>query len=365
MKKQLLLLAIIIMATFKMNAQCSAAYSYSSTPAGVFTFTATNNNAPSAIYTWSLGNGVAASGNIATANYNSVGNYYVCLTVVDTFSGCTDSTCQIIIVGSTLGQCNSNFTYTTDTSGYTSFTATGVSVNASTCLYAWNLGNGNTPSGVNVSTTYMLGQTYPVTLTVTDPVTSCQTTTSQQVTLTSPNVCQAGYYIYPDSTAGPHTYVGVNTSTGANLAYTWSWGDGTSATGPYPSHTYATAGNYTICLYISNPATGCVDSFCAAQTINKTDAMVTIDFQAPSGVENISKSGVSIFPNPAKDLFTINGIGGSTMQVDIYTINGSKVKSIQVKVNEQISISSLPANLYLLKVTDSEGISRFAKLIKQ
>ncbi|MEL6134912.1 MAG: PKD domain-containing protein, partial [Bacteroidota bacterium] len=49
---------------------------------------------------------------------------------------------------------------------------------------------------------------------------------------------------------------------GNNLTYSWDFGDGTTATGPTPSHTYAAAGTYTVCLVIADSLGGCTDSLC-------------------------------------------------------------------------------------------------------
>ena len=93
--------------------------------------------------------------------------------------------------------------------------------------------------------------------------------------------CNSGFYVYEDSIAAPHTYIGVNTSTGSIVTYDWSWGGGTpNSSAPYPSHTYAASGNYTICLTVSD-GTGCVDSFCSHEIINKTLAdMLSVNFAA-------------------------------------------------------------------------------------
>jgi PKD repeat protein len=45
-------------------------------------------------------------------------------------------------------------------------------------------------------------------------------------------------------------------------------GDGTADSIPYPSHTYANAGYYTICLYIQD-STGCTDSICHSYQLQK------------------------------------------------------------------------------------------------
>jgi len=47
-----------------------------------------------------------------------------------------------------------------------------------------------------------------------------------------------------------------------NTYYYWSFGDGTSATGINPSHTYAQSGVYIVCLTTSNTITNCTNTYC-------------------------------------------------------------------------------------------------------
>jgi PKD repeat protein len=179
--------------------------------------------------------------------------------------------------------------------------------------------------------------------------------------------CQAGFYIYEDSLNAPHTYIGVNTSVVNALAnYTWVWGDNNVDTGANPSHTYAQAGNYNICLVVMSG--GCVDSFCSNENINKVAADIySITFgAAPAGVNDITKAANNkVYPNPATDLLFINDEKAGSMQYDIYTVSGSRVMSGVVTGRQGISVSSLPVNMYLIKMTDSKGKAQYSKFTKQ
>src|SRR5262249_28239849 len=119
--------------------------------------------------------------------------------------------------------------------------------------------------------------------------------------------CSSDFYLVPDTTTAHH-YWGISQSTGTPpLSYIWSWGDGTYDSIAYPSHTYATAGYYTICLSIED-STGCFDSICIPYSIQKLSAentIVKVDIVdsisgAPTSVQHASLlQSVSIFPNPA------------------------------------------------------------------
>ncbi|MFN5324781.1 MAG: PKD domain-containing protein, partial [Bacteroidota bacterium] len=120
--------------------------------------------------------------------------------------------------------------------------------------------------------------------------------------------CNANFAIYPDSTQ-MHTYIGVNLATGNGpLSYTWTWGDGTSSTGPYPSHTYVGPGTYTICLYISD-SQGCVDTACYSFALLRLQggAPITINvLPSNTGISETSgMNSIRLFPVPATDRIQI------------------------------------------------------------
>jgi hypothetical protein len=93
--------------------------------------------------------------------------------------------------------------------------------------------------------------------------------------------------------------------------------------------------------------------------------MYSITFQNPTAVNDIKNEIATIYPNPTTSNFTLKGAKNAFYQIDFYTINGMKVKSIQSKANESINISSLASNIYILKVTDQHGDTQYSKLIKE
>ncbi|HWY35128.1 MAG TPA: hypothetical protein VNX68_10820, partial [Nitrosopumilaceae archaeon] len=90
----------------------------------------------------------------------------------------------------------------------------------------------------------------------------------------------------------------------------WFWGDGTSTTGLYPSHTYATTGWYTISTK-AYASCGDSSSFITSDSIYRvsgSNAMITANvIQNPTVVNQISATNnhVSVFPNPGKGSVTI------------------------------------------------------------
>jgi len=184
----------------------------------------------------------------------------------------------------------------------------------------------------------------------------------------APNPCSAHFTIYPD-TATLHHYFAVNLASGvAPMHYLWSWGDGTNDTIAFPSHTYATAGYYNICLTITD-SVGCTSNYCDSSYIQKSgNTVINVDVISQSGVgihENYQNNVIQIRPNPALDNITIETASVHRGDIiSIYNIQGQimlqqPLKQFQTKLN----ISGFPRGSYILKVESYNGvdIKRFIK----
>ncbi len=87
---------------------------------------------------------------------------------------------------------------------------------------------------------------------------------------TPPPGCQAGF---TDSTSDRVAYfTSTSTDTDAGTEYRWNFGDGGISHQVNPTHRYATAGAYTVCLTIRNTALVCFDSVCHTVTITQCQA---------------------------------------------------------------------------------------------
>jgi PKD repeat protein len=124
--------------------------------------------------------------------------------------------------------------------------------------YRWDLGDGTTADTVNVTHTYTTAGAYPVSLTVTDTAGNADTA-SLTVTVTAPNqspVAQAT--ASPQQGAAPLAVSfnggGSTDPDGDNLTYRWDLGDGTIANTATVTHTYTTAGTYSVSLTVTDTA---------------------------------------------------------------------------------------------------------------
>jgi PKD repeat protein len=70
----------------------------------------------------------------------------------------------------------------------------------------------------------------------------------------------------------PFTAVFVNQSSGAITAVLWDFGDGLSSTEENPTHTYASAGTYTVTLYVYG--SGGESSFQAVISVDESSVLL-------------------------------------------------------------------------------------------
>ena len=207
-----------------------------------------------------------------------------------------------------------------------------------------------------------------------------------------PTECEAGYWVIQayDSANGqiepiPFELWVWNLSTGTgNFQFLWNFGDGTTSSTPYPTHTYATAGPYELCLTIWD-ATGCTDTYCSTISVdgdgllgmagegNDRNVLTLNVIQAPisTSIDDGSDMGdLIVFPNPATDQLSISldsRISGSTF-VSIVDLNGRLLRTLSTTFNKGtnklvIPVNELAEGMYSIRIENggSSITHRFVK----
>ena len=142
-----------------------------------------------------------------------------------------------------------------------------------------------------------------------------------------------------DSLAGPKTYKftghSINRPNDEVADYRWTFGDGTSATGREVTHTYGTAGDFEVCLYIKTRS-GCETRIC--NTVR---------------VPGNNEPQLYLTPNPVIDVVTVHFRSTHTETVNIKIVNSNGVpvrsytRSVTVGPNTWThDLSSLLAGVY-------------------
>jgi hypothetical protein len=142
-----------------------------------------------------------------------------------------------------------------------------------------------------------------------------------------------------DSLTGPRTYKfighGINNRNDEVIGYRWTFGDGTSATGREVTHTYQTAGDFEVCLYIKTRL-GCETRIC--NTIR---------------VPGNNEPQLHLTPNPVISTVTVVFRSTHTETVNIRIVNPNGVpvrnftRSVTVGPNTWThDLTTLPTGVY-------------------
>src|SRR5437773_1685040 len=112
--------------------------------------------------------------------------------------------------------------------------------------YSWSFGDGSTGTGASVTHAYSSAGTYTVTLTVKDSGSPQQTASSvQSIAVSSASPPLSASFTYSPSNPtilSPVTFYGSATGGTQPYTFSWSFGDGTTATGQSASHSYLLPG---------------------------------------------------------------------------------------------------------------------------
>lgn len=151
---------------------------------------------------------------------------------------------------------NAGGPYTADNTVNISFNGGGSSdPEGGAITYAWDFGDGSTANTKTPSHAYAQPGTYTVTLTVTDAFGATSTATISVVVtqINRPPVANAGGP-YGANDGTPISFNGAGSTDPDNniTTYSWSFGDGSTATGSTPSHTFVQPGTYTVTLTVTD-----------------------------------------------------------------------------------------------------------------
>jgi len=201
---------------------------------------------------------------------------------------------------------------------------------------------------------------------------SCGSSGWDCINFISQDFCSVQFNLFPDTTIQHHYFI-TDTMTGTPpFHYLWSWGDSTYDTIPYPSHTYADSGFYTICLAIMD-STGCISTYCDSNyhIMRTTNYMVYISVipDIMTGVKPISNpdNSVSLFPNPTSGNFTLSYslYENTNALFKIMDITGREVYNTNISGTggtKSINVSYLNDGIYYWEMISDKGIEGKGKI---
>lgn len=222
--------------------------------------------------------------------------------------------------------------------GQTYFAGTGFS------SYTWN--------GVNTNfNTYTATTTGPVIFSGIDQI-GCVIADTAQYTSNPNPVADFGFSVQGSGLSV--LFSDLSTGTGA-FTYAWDFGDGQNSTAASPSHTYAAAGQYDVCLTVTQ-ANGCMATFC--------DRIIL----PAVGIAEGLPGSVSLFPNPARGQAVLRVALDASADLDLHILNGlgqlvHRDRFPGFSQGElQLDLSGLSAGIYMVRVR-TEGGSTTLRLV--
>jgi PKD repeat protein len=242
---------------------------------------------------WTFGDGGTSTQQNPSHTYNSTGTYTVSLTVTGPGGSDTETKTGYIVVTEAVPVANFSGTPTSGNKPLTvNFTdgSTG-----SITSWSWTFGDGGTSTQQNPSHTYNSTGTFTVALTVTGPGGTNTKTVNNYITV-SEAAPDANFSGTPTTGNRPMTVQFTDSSTGNITSRSWTFGDGGASTALNPSHTYTSAGTFTVALTATGPG--------GSDTETKTGYIVVTE-AAP--VANFSGT-----PTTGYKPLTVNFTDGST-----------------------------------------------------
>ncbi|MCU7548673.1 PKD domain-containing protein [Chitinophagaceae bacterium LB-8] len=282
---------------------------------------------PTDEYIWYFGDGGSSRNKNPTYNYVDTGNMIVSLVVYN--SGCGDT--AIAPAPIYVKPPISKFNYRPNCAQRLEFTFTDVSIGAQS--WTWNYGDGSPAvSGQTPAPhTFPTRGNYNVSLTTGNGACSYTYTTTVRIVDQTPSFtasAQEGCKTFKPQFF-PSTPVQIR-------SFTWNFGDGQSVTSFQPTHSYTTAGTYTVKLYTTDTY-GCIDSTSRTNFIKVNGPTASFGSLTNRGCKGLTTSFLD--SSKADNTNAIvkwqwsfgDGIGKSTVQNPSYkydTIGAFNVKLI-------------------------------------
>ncbi|MCU1527461.1 MAG: hypothetical protein JWP75_1224 [Frondihabitans sp.] len=291
-------------------------------------------------YAWTYGDGTTGTGATPSHTYTTAGTYTVKLTVTDS-NGLTGTASQSLTVAAAVVPPTAAFTPTATNLALSVDGSASTAGSAAITGYAWTFGDGGTATGSTATHTYAAAGTYTVTLTVTD-ANGKTGTASQSVTVTKANVPPTASFT-ETATGLTQAFDGSGSSDpdGTIASYAWTFGDGGTATGAKPTHTYTTAGTYTVKLTVTDNqgATG-----------SATQSVTVSAPTPPTAVFTTSTNGLTVSADASASTATGGTIssyawtfgdgGTATGAKPSYTYTTAGTYTVTLKVTDSNSLSS-------------------------
>ncbi len=215
-------------------------------PGGATVLSATVAGGTAVTYSWWLGDGTTASGDIVTHTYPGLGHYPAIVTATNRVSQDSVST-VVTIADIPIAGLRAANDGPTILGAPTAFVAT---VDAgSNVVYSWGFGDGTGGNGAVPVHTYAAAGVYTAVVTASNSAGSSLASTRVLV-----DEAITGLRAVNDSPTllGRATTLTATLVSSSNVTYSWDFGDGTGSSGAMVGHVYTATGVYAVTVTATN-----------------------------------------------------------------------------------------------------------------
>lgn len=275
-------------------------------------------------------------------SFSAPGTYTVYLFVTDG-GGCSDYVSETVTIFDSV---HADFTSDVAVSCSVPITVnfTNLSTGTGSLTYEWDFGDGGSSTDLNPSYTYSTYGTYDVTLIVTNADGCTDTITLSDYVSISPTA-DIDFTVSPDTICVGESVTFDNLAASSTGSWDWSFGDGGTSTSFEPTHTYTTAGTYSVTLD-ADFGGGCTGSIAHANIITVLAAPI---------VSFTSTSPYTVCENPFSVSFTSVVSGGPVSY--LWTFEDVSGTYLSSSANPTYTWTALGSYDVSLTVTNSFGCS--------
>ena len=274
-------------------------------------------------WTWLFGDGGTSTSKSPVHTYTNTGTYSV--TLIATNADGSDTLTKIGYITVSKASSLPSVSFVTNiSSGNAPLTVQFLDSSMNTPIaWAWSFGDGGTSTIQNPVHTYSTDGSYTVTLTVTNSAGS--NTSSQAGYIKVTKVTDAPNPLFKATVTSGNAPLNIqflDASDNSPSSWVWSFGDGTTSTLQNPTHTYTTAGTYTVTLTAINSAGSNTVSQTGYITVNAAVPVSSFTANITTGVKPLTVQFTDTSANAPTGWYWTFGDGGtSTLQNPVYTFN--------------------------------------------
>ena len=290
----------------------------------IFTFKSTSStlNGSIVLEIWNFGDGTTTTGSNVTHKYKFSGNYEVSLVVVGN-NNCKDTVTKTITVLPSPfvsfqvppAQCFDG----------NSFVFDGLNANslAAVTSHYWNFGDGSLSNTKSSTHAFPATGTYNIKYAAYTNDGCGDSIIQKAIIFPKP---QASFLEFTPQCLANNKFLFSSTSiidAASNSSLTWDFGDGITATGTNPNHSYASAGSFLVSLTVSSGSSNCTD---------KIQKQIIVNPQPDAVIKSV---GPLIFCKGESVLLFVPKVSGHTYQWFIGGISIAGATQDTLRVNKE------------------------------